>query len=72
MPRVEGCTFTRQLIELGGLAAKAGIVELTYDDRAAIGGSGASPAALAPTRQARIRSRTIGRRSLRLATMRSS
>lgn len=27
---------TRQLIELGGLVAKAGIVELTNDDRAAI------------------------------------
>ncbi|WP_229815748.1 conjugal transfer protein TraD, partial [Novosphingobium pokkalii] len=27
---------TRQLIELGGLVAKAGIVELTDDDRAAI------------------------------------
>ena len=29
---------TRQLIELGGLIAKAGIVELTDDDRAAIFG----------------------------------
>nr|WP_255478287.1 MULTISPECIES: conjugal transfer protein TraD [unclassified Novosphingobium] len=29
---------TRQLIELGGLVAKAGIVELTDDDRAAIFG----------------------------------
>ncbi|WP_294252512.1 conjugal transfer protein TraD [uncultured Sphingomonas sp.] len=27
---------TRQLIELGGLVAKAGLVELTDDDRAAI------------------------------------
>ncbi|WP_033073480.1 conjugal transfer protein TraD [Sphingopyxis sp. MWB1] len=27
---------TRQLIELGGLVAKAGLVELTGDDRAAI------------------------------------
>ena len=27
---------TRQLIELGGLVAKSGIVELTEDDRAAI------------------------------------
>jgi len=27
---------TRQLIELGGLVAKAGIVELTEDDRAVI------------------------------------
>jgi len=30
---------TRQLIELGGLVAKAGIVELTDDDRAAIFGA---------------------------------
>ena len=30
---------TRQLIELGGLVAKAGIVELTEDDRAAIYGA---------------------------------
>lgn len=30
---------TRQLIELGGLVAKAGIVELTDDDRAAIYGA---------------------------------
>jgi hypothetical protein len=29
---------TRELIELGGLIAKAGIVELTDDDRAAIFG----------------------------------
>ncbi|WP_084391176.1 conjugal transfer protein TraD [Novosphingobium capsulatum] len=29
---------TRQLIELGGLIAKAGIIELTDDDRAAIFG----------------------------------
>lgn len=29
---------TRQLIELGGLVAKAGLVELTGDDRAAIFG----------------------------------
>jgi hypothetical protein len=29
---------TRQLIELGGLVAKSGIVELTDDDRAAIFG----------------------------------
>lgn len=29
---------TRQLIELGGLVAKAGLVELTEDDRAAIFG----------------------------------
>jgi len=29
---------TRQLIELGGLVAKAGLVELTDDDRAAIFG----------------------------------
>jgi len=30
---------TRQLIELGGLVAKAGLVELTDDDRAAIFGA---------------------------------
>jgi len=29
---------TRQLIELGGLVAKAGLIELTEDDRAAIFG----------------------------------
>lgn len=29
---------TRQLIELGGLVAKAGLIELTDDDRAAIFG----------------------------------
>ncbi len=30
---------TRQLIELGGLVAKAGLVDLTGDDRAAIYGA---------------------------------
>jgi len=30
---------TRQLIELGGLVAKAGLVELTADDRAALYGA---------------------------------
>ncbi|MEN2791456.1 conjugal transfer protein TraD [Sphingomonas oligophenolica] len=30
---------TRQLIELGGLVAKSGLVELTDDDRAAIFGA---------------------------------
>ena len=30
---------TRQLIELGGLVAKAGLVELTGDDRAALYGA---------------------------------
>lgn len=30
---------TRQLIELGGLVAKAGVVELTGDDRAIIYGA---------------------------------
>jgi len=30
---------TRQLIELGGLVAKAGLIELTHDDRAAILGA---------------------------------
>jgi hypothetical protein len=29
---------TRQLIELGGLVAKAGLIELTNDDRSAIFG----------------------------------
>ena len=29
-------TLTRQLIELGGLVAKAGLIELTDDDRAVI------------------------------------
>jgi hypothetical protein len=29
---------THHLIELGGLVAKAGLVELTYDDRAALCG----------------------------------
>ncbi len=58
---------TRQLIELGGLVAKAGIVELTDDDRAVIFGAllsiaGGAPEraprpgapALAPERQARL------------------
>lgn len=30
---------TRQLLELGGLAAKAGLIELTYDDRAVVFGA---------------------------------
>ena len=30
---------TRQLIELGGLVAKAGLIELTDDDRAALFGA---------------------------------
>lgn len=30
---------TRQLIELGGLVAKAGLVDLTHDDRAALYGA---------------------------------
>ncbi|PBN45371.1 conjugal transfer protein TraD [Sphingobium sp. D43FB] len=30
---------TRHLIELGGLAVKAGLVDLTHDDRAAIYGA---------------------------------
>ena len=58
---------TRQLIELGGLVAKAGLVELTEDDRAVLYGallavaaklrgrrSRAGAAALASARQARI------------------
>lgn len=32
-------TRTRQLIELGGLVAKAGLVELTDDDRATLYGA---------------------------------
>jgi len=36
---------TRQLIELGGLIAKAGLVELTDDDRAVILGALAESAA---------------------------
>jgi hypothetical protein len=37
---------TRQLIELGGLVAKAGLVELTDDDRAVILGALVEAAAL--------------------------
>jgi len=37
--QVERRTRTRHLIELGGLVAKAGIVELTGDDRAVIFGA---------------------------------
>ncbi|TGP93613.1 MULTISPECIES: conjugal transfer protein TraD [unclassified Mesorhizobium] len=37
--QVERRKRTRQLIELGGLVAKAGIVELTNDDRAIIYGA---------------------------------
>jgi hypothetical protein len=37
---------TRQLIELGGLVAKAGLIELTDDDRAAIFGALIEAAAL--------------------------
>lgn len=37
---------TRQLIELGGLVAKAGLVELTNDDRAVILGLLADAAAV--------------------------
>lgn len=36
---------TRQLIELGGLIAKAGLIELTDDDRAVILGALAEAAA---------------------------
>lgn len=35
---VKRCERTRQLIELGGLVAKAGLVELTDDDRAVLFG----------------------------------
>lgn len=37
--QVERRKRTRQLIELGGLVVKAGIVELTNDDRATIYGA---------------------------------
>ncbi|RWM91240.1 MAG: conjugal transfer protein TraD [Mesorhizobium sp.] len=37
--QVERCKRTRHLIELGGLVVKAGIVELTNDDRAIIYGA---------------------------------
>ena len=37
--QVERRTRTRHLIELGGLVVKAGIVELTNDDRAIIYGA---------------------------------
>ncbi|TPN57390.1 MULTISPECIES: conjugal transfer protein TraD [unclassified Mesorhizobium] len=37
--QVERRKRTRQLIELGGLVAKAGIVDLTNDDRATIYGA---------------------------------
>ncbi|WP_421913527.1 conjugal transfer protein TraD [Mesorhizobium sp.] len=37
--QVERRKRTRELIELGGLVVKAGIVELTNDDRAAIYGA---------------------------------
>lgn len=37
---------TRQLIELGGLVSKAGLVELTNDDRAALYGAFVAIAAI--------------------------
>lgn len=37
--QVERCKRTRHLIELGGLVVKAGIVDLTSDDRAMIYGA---------------------------------
>jgi hypothetical protein len=40
---------TRQLIELGGLVAKAGLIELTDDDRAVIFGSLLETAAILRT-----------------------
>jgi hypothetical protein len=36
---VKRCERTRHLIELGGLIAKAGLIELTDDDRAVIFGA---------------------------------
>jgi hypothetical protein len=47
---------TRQLIELGGLVAKSGLVELTDDDRAAILGLLVDAAATlsGPDRQAQL------------------
>jgi hypothetical protein len=40
---------TRQLIELGGLVAKAGLIELTNDDRAVIFGILVTAAAMLRT-----------------------
>ena len=37
--QVKRCERTHQLIELGGLVAKAGLIELTDDDRAVIFGA---------------------------------
>jgi hypothetical protein len=42
---------TRQLIELGGLVAKAGLVELTDDDRAVIFGAMIEAAAMLRSEQ---------------------
>ncbi|TPN54289.1 conjugal transfer protein TraD [Mesorhizobium sp. B1-1-9] len=39
MWQIERRKRTRQLIELGGLVVKAGLVELTYDDRATVYGA---------------------------------
>ena len=60
---------TRQLIELGGLVAKSGIVELTDDDRAVILGLLVGGAAMLRT-EARDRAlerwRRLGQRAFRL------
>lgn len=52
---------TRQLIELGGLVAKAGLIELTEDDRAIIFGLLVSAAATLRSRE-RDRAITLWRR----------
>lgn len=60
---------TRQLIELGGLVAKSGIVELTDDDRAVIFGLLVGGAAMLRTEdrdRALERWRRLGQRAFRL------
>lgn len=60
---------TRQLIELGGLVAKSGIVELTDDDRAVILGLLVGGAAMLRTEdrdRALERWRRLGQRAFRL------
>jgi hypothetical protein len=52
---------TRQLIELGGLVAKAGLIDLTDDDRAAIFGLLVAGAATLRSEQ-RERALTLWRR----------
>ncbi|WP_240610419.1 conjugal transfer protein TraD [Sphingomonas pokkalii] len=57
---------TRQLIELGGLVAKAGLVELTDDDRAVLFGVMIDAAATLKGEQ-RDQARTLWRRRGRRA-----